>query len=121
MVEAGPRLRETWTALVTGEDSAFIPAIELFRNDHELRDLPRHMLCAMHKEANVMKKLNSSGLRRDVKANIPSLFKQIAYFDNRAFPLESRDAIVGQGLPRLTEYLDKHIPLCELICEVIFH
>lgn len=94
---------------VTDEDSAFIPAFELFKEDRHLADSPRHILCAMHKEANFSKKLNSCGLRRDVKSQILTLFKQVAYSDNRAFALESLEAINAFGVPRLSKYVEKHV------------
>jgi hypothetical protein len=44
LLETCPSLSDTWWALITDEDSAFIPAVDQFRDPFY------HVLCAMHKE-----------------------------------------------------------------------
>jgi hypothetical protein len=63
----------------------------------------------MNTEANFTKKLKICGLRRDVKTRILMIFKQVAYSDNRAFALESLEVIIALGIPRLTNYVNKHV------------
>jgi hypothetical protein len=43
-------LHETWGTFVTDENSAFIPAFELFKVDCDLAESPRHILCIMNKK-----------------------------------------------------------------------
>jgi hypothetical protein len=55
LIEICHFLSDTWQALITDEDSAFIPAVEQFQGHFY------HVFSAMHREANFLKKLNCYG------------------------------------------------------------
>jgi hypothetical protein len=103
LLEICPSLNETWRVLITDEDSAFIPAVEA-------RDFPfAHILCAMHKESNFLKKLNRCGLAKPQRERAARLFRQLAYSDHKGYANSCLEELERMGVPRLDKYIGKHI------------
>jgi hypothetical protein len=98
-----------WKALISDEDSVFIPAVELFMQSTELPEGFVHILCAMHTERNFIQKVNRCGLAQKDRERPASLFRQVAYSDHRSYPQECLDALVATGIPRLTKHIGKHV------------
>jgi hypothetical protein len=103
LLDSCPALREIWRSLITDEDSAFIPAVE------QIARLFNHILCAMHKEGNFLKKLNRCGLSKPDRERAARLFRQLAYSDHRGYARSCLDEILRMDVPRLTKYITKHI------------
>jgi hypothetical protein len=53
-----PSLADSWTIFITGDDSAFIPVVELFQCPSQHLDEVTHVLCTWHEERNFLKKMN---------------------------------------------------------------
>jgi hypothetical protein len=98
-----------WKALITDEDSAFIPAVELFLQSGAVSPDFAHILCAMHKERNFAKKVNRCALAKKDRERAMSLFRQLAYSDHQVYAKDCLAALVALGVPRLTKYIQKHI------------
>jgi hypothetical protein len=109
LFESCPALAHHWKALISHEDSAFIPAVELFMQPIELPEGFQHILCVMHKERNLVKKINRCGLARKDRERAASLFCQVIYSDQRSYVQERLDALIAMDIPRLTKYIGKHI------------
>jgi hypothetical protein len=84
LFESCPGLAHLRKALISDEDSAFIPVVELFMQSTELREGFAHILCSMHKERLFVKKPNRCGLARKEHERAASLFRQVAYSDHRS-------------------------------------
>jgi hypothetical protein len=58
LLELCPGLADFSTTIITDEDSAFIPAVELFQRSFEHPERITHILCALHPERNFVKKIH---------------------------------------------------------------
>jgi hypothetical protein len=106
-----PGVADKWRVLLTDEDSAFIPAFDLFRQDPEL-GVPmglEHRLCGMHKKKNFVGKVLASGLRKEERAVIGGLFDIVAYGDNRTSADAALKRIEEYGNEKLNAYIRAHI------------
>jgi hypothetical protein len=109
LFESCSAVAHRWKALISDEDSAFIAAVELFMQSTELPEGFAHILCAMHKEQNFVKKVNRCGLARKDRKRVANLFRQVAYSDDRSYAQEYLDALASMDIPRLAKYIGKHI------------
>jgi hypothetical protein len=75
LLELCSGLVDAWRTLVTDEGSAFIPAVELFKRSFEDSERITHILCALHKERNFVKKINRWGLAKKDKERAGRLFR----------------------------------------------
>jgi hypothetical protein len=103
LIETYPSLSETWRALITNEDSAFIPDVERFAGPF------CHVLCAMHKEGNFLKKLNCCGFTKIQRDRAARLFWQVADRDHQDYANSCLEELEQMALPRLLKSIDKHI------------
>jgi hypothetical protein len=109
LLDSGGRLYGHWKALITDEDSSFIPALELFVRSQAISPEFAHILCALHKERNFGKKVHRCALGKKDRERAMTLFRQLAYSDHRVYANERLTALVGLYSPRLTKYIKKHI------------
>jgi hypothetical protein len=92
-----------WQSLIADQDSAFIPAVEQMNGPFN------HILCAMHKESTLLKKLNRFGLSKPECERAARLFRQLNSRDHRGNAQYCLEEILRMEVPRLTKYINKHI------------
>jgi hypothetical protein len=104
-----PEIQAQWRVLLTDEDGGFAPALVQFRDEVQVPGSFRHLLCAMHKKSNFMKKLNTCGQRMDEKRRLEKLFDVVCYSDHRAMADQALMDIEAKNIPRLQKYIDNHV------------
>jgi hypothetical protein len=105
--ESAPEVAENWRTLISDEDSAFLPAVERFRVGKA--SAFGHVLCAMHKKQNFVKKLNRSGETAKARKEISKLFDVVCYSEHRGIADSALKDIIDRGCEKLNRYIEKHI------------
>jgi hypothetical protein len=92
-----------------GEWFVFLPAMDQLRS---LPDFPgdfSHLLCALHKKQNFLKKLNTCGESKQNKHQIKAFFDQVCYFDHLGMAEAALTDIKAFDNGRLNKYIQKHM------------
>jgi hypothetical protein len=103
LLETCPSSADTWRALITDEDSAFIPAVE------QSRDPFYHVLCAMHKEGNFVKKVTRCRFTKAQSERATRLVRQMADSDHQGYANSCLEELEQMAVLRLSKYIEKHI------------
>lgn len=102
-----PPVAEKTRTLITDEDSAFIPALDVVMHE-EPKWLVDHVLCAFHKEKNFIQRLMACGLCPVDRAVAKDMFKVICHCPHR----ETVDKTIKElkkMSPNLAVYIDECI------------
>ena len=95
--------------IITDEDAAFLVAFDRFivKNQDNLKNNVKHVLCSLHKAQNFKKKVNSLGLPDSIKEMCYKLFETICYCPNYDYVMSCLGKLYD--IEQLVYYLDKEI------------
>jgi hypothetical protein len=102
-------MQQRWRMLITDEDSAIIPALEIFRRECGVPDDFTHRLCAMHKKNNFLMKAARAGLSKTSIGILRTLYDQMVYSDHAGIADEAASKLLNIQNLKLLKYCKEHV------------
>ena len=98
--------------IITDEDQAFMSAFKSFITEINKNNpnhiIINHVICALHKKRNLIKKINKYGLSKLQKEIAIDYFNIISYHPNSNFVQITLNKLKMMS-PKLTKYISKHV------------
>lgn len=107
-----PEFANKIKTLITDEDHAFTSAYKAWIKGINTNDghfIIHHVLCALHKTKNFIKKLDKVGLNKHDKDEAKEKFKILCYNPNLDYSKKALDILANNYGPRICKYVEKHV------------